>query len=384
MDNEQAPGYHIVEDKIEEIDKEISIERVPYDSSRMAYKFHLSKGNRKCGVIFSREFLEDLNDFTGSKTSEYWKRMESSLTSTLLTPIEKHGLIPFTKEKLKELIFEHVKKALQSAQHINKFNLLGRPYQEGSLERFIGVKFTDDERAVAGRAFDELISQNILIPTYEDLINPEDWVKIGNTTETPEGKVLELGAVKKDKKEENVKIGDLGKVSRIPIKSIFLSSTVENLLDCRAEVVDKLESKGIKVIYSESPEFAGIPRKNVYDMCLDNVLAASHFIIILDKNYGDLYQGNRYKDRFKGISITHAELKFALEDEKKPIFFYVRKSVWHIYYEVWKKNKDVECDIHPGIFEMIKEFDEMSQHITPFDTSVDLKDKIIKRLGIAD
>lgn len=190
MNEAQVPGYKIVEGKIKEISDAINIERVPYDSSRMAYKFHLIRDDRKCGVVFSRDFLEDLNDFTGSKKSEYWKKMESALISALLVPIEKHGLTPFTKEKLKELIFEHVKKALQSTQHINKFNLLGRPYQEGSLENFIGVKFTEAERATAGSAFDELKSQGILIPTYKDLIHPEDWVKISDVgIEKEEGKV---------------------------------------------------------------------------------------------------------------------------------------------------------------------------------------------------
>lgn len=179
MDTKDVPGYKIIEDKIKEINKEISIAHVAYDSSRMAYKFHLVRNDRKCGVVFSREFLDDLNDYTGSKKSEYWKKMESALASALLAPIERQGLTPFTKEKLKELIFEHVKEALQSTKHINKFNLLGRPYQEGSLENFLNVKFTHEERAAAGMAFDELRTQGILVPTYEDLIHPEDWVKIG-------------------------------------------------------------------------------------------------------------------------------------------------------------------------------------------------------------
>jgi len=381
MKEHQVPGYKIVEDKIREIDKEISIERVAYDSSRMAYEFHLIKDGRKCGVVFSDEFLDDLNDFTGSKTSEYWKKMESSLTSALLAPIEKQGLIPFAKEKLKELIFEHIKKTLQSTQHINKFNLLGRPYQEGSLERFIGVKFTDEERAAAGSAFDELKSQGILVPTYSDLINPEDWVKIGDAKKAPKGKVLEVGAVKKEEKEEDVKIGDLGKVGKIPIESIFLSSTVEDLRDCRAEVVNELQSKGIKVIYSESPDFAGIPRDNVYDICLQNVLSSSHFVIILDRKYGEPYQGTRY-ERFKGISITHAELKVAFEDKNKPILLYVRDHVWH-HYATWKDNPGLKCDIHPSVFEIIKELDETKQYITSFDTSVHLKTMILRRLGIS-
>ena len=176
-------------------------------------------------------------------------------------------------------------------------------------------------------------------------------------------------------------IGDLGKVGKIPIESIFLSSTVEDLRDCRAEVVNELQSKGIKVIYSESPDFAGIPRDNVYDICLQNVLSSSHFVIILDRKYGELYQGTRY-ERFKGISITHAELKVAFEDKNKPILLYVRDHVWH-HYATWKDNPGLECDIDPGVFEIIKEFDETKQYITPFDTSNNLKAMILSRLDVS-
>ncbi|MCF7887771.1 MAG: DUF4062 domain-containing protein [Candidatus Omnitrophica bacterium] len=379
MNPHDVPGYEIVEEKIKEIDENIVINNVIYDSSKMRYIFRLINHNgRSCEVIFSREFLDDLNDYADSKTTSYWSNMEKSLLSALLGPMEKRGLVPFTKEKLKELIFEHVKKHLQTTQHINKYNMLGRPYQEGSLENFIGVKFTEKERAAAAIAFDELRSQGILIPTYKDLINPEDWVKIGDVQKTPEGKVLETGAVKK---EEDVQIGDLGKVGKIPIESVFLSSTVENLRDCRAEVVDELDSKGIKTIYSESPDFAGIPRNNVYDICLQNVLSSSHFIIILDRKYGELYQGTRY-ERFKDVSITHAELKVALEDKKKPILFYVRDYVWH-HYTTWKNNPKLKCNIETGVFEIIKEFDAKKQYITSFDTSVKLKKMILRRLGIS-
>lgn len=377
MDKEQTPGHHIVEDKIKEINKEISIERVAYDSSRMAYKFHLLNGDRKCGVIFSREFLEDLNDYTGSKKSDYWKNMESALITALIAQIEKHGLTPFSKEKLKELIFEHVKRELERTQHINKFNLLGKPYQEGSLEHFLGIKFTEEERARAGVAFDELKSQGVLIPTYTDLINPEDWVKIGEEKKHSKDKVMEFIV----KRGETFSIGDLEKVKEIPIEAIFLSSTVENLRDCRAEVVKELESRKIKVIYSESPDFAGIPRNNVYDICLQNVLSASHFIIVLDRKYGELYQGTRY-ERFKEISITHAELKVALEDKEKPIFFYVRDYVWHDY-KTWKNNPDLKCETDKKVFDIIKDFEDAKGWIDDFKTSVDLKPMILKRLGIS-
>ncbi len=379
MKTSEVPACEIVEDKIKEINKEIIIGHADFGANSLIYKLRLIhlENSRQCEVEFRRAFLDDLRDYIGNKDSDYWKHMERTLTAALIAPIEKYGLIPFNKEKLKELIFEHVKKELERTQHINKFNLLGKPYQEGSLEHFLSVKFTEEERARAGIAFDELKSQEVLIPTYKDLINPEDWVKIRDEKKPSKSKIMEFIV----KQRETFSIGDLEKVKKIPIDAIFLSSTVENLRDCRAEVVKELESRGIKIRYSESPDFAGIPRNNVYDICLQNVLSSSHFIIILDRKYGEPYQGTRY-ERFKGISITHAELKVALEDKDKPILFYVRDYVRH-HYKTWKNNPDLKCDIMHGVFAMIKEFEETKQYITPFKTSVDLKLMILKRLGIS-
>lgn len=181
MNTGEVPGYKIVEDKIKEIDENIVINNVDYDSRHMEYKFALiNHEGRYCGVIINEDFLDDLNDYTGSKTSSYWKNMISELTSKLIEPLERNGLIPYTKETLKNLIFEYVKQELKNKEHINKFNLIGRPYQPGSLENFLKIKFDDNERAQAGMAFEELKKQSILIPTYKDLINPEDWVKIGD------------------------------------------------------------------------------------------------------------------------------------------------------------------------------------------------------------
>lgn len=181
MNKEQVPGYQIVEDKIKEIYENIVINSFHHDNTHLEYKFTLiNHEGRYCDLRINEDFLDDLNDYAGSKTSSYWKKMMSELTSKLIEPLEKKGLIPYTKETLKKLIFEHAKQVLQSVEHINKFNLIGKPYQPGSLEDFLKIKFDDNERAQAGMAFEELKKQGVLIPTYKDLINPEDWVKIGD------------------------------------------------------------------------------------------------------------------------------------------------------------------------------------------------------------
>jgi hypothetical protein len=170
----------IIKDKIQSINTDILIEGEAPTTDRGLFIFRLLNihNDRRCIVKFNAEFLEDLNDYTGSRRSKYWNDMEITLTSVLIAPIEKYGLIPYTRRILKQLIFEHIKEELKTKEHINKFNLLGKPYQEGSLERSLGAIFTDEERVEAGVAFEELINQSILIPTYKDLISPEDWIKI--------------------------------------------------------------------------------------------------------------------------------------------------------------------------------------------------------------
>jgi len=101
--------------------------------------------------------------------------------------MEQSGVIPYTKETLKKAIFEHVKAETQRGSQVHKFNLVGRPYQRGSLEGFLKVRFREDERHAAALAFDELRKQGLLIPTYTDLVDPENWVKAGKELPTEPG-----------------------------------------------------------------------------------------------------------------------------------------------------------------------------------------------------
>ncbi len=54
-------------------------------------------------------------------------------------------------------------------------------------------------------------------------------------------------------------------------KRVFLSSTINDLPDVRAELRKLIPTLGFKVICSEDPEFKKLPGKSAHDMCLDNV-----------------------------------------------------------------------------------------------------------------
>jgi hypothetical protein len=62
----------------------------------------------------------------------------------------------------------------------HKFNLLGKKSfgGGGDLERHLHLSFTDQDRSLASRAFDELRRDGYIEPTYEDMVDPENWVSI--------------------------------------------------------------------------------------------------------------------------------------------------------------------------------------------------------------
>lgn len=63
---------------------------------------------------------------------------------------------------------------------VHKFNLIGKKTfgGGGDLENHLHVSFTDQDRALASRAFDELRNDGYIAPTYEDMVDPENWVSI--------------------------------------------------------------------------------------------------------------------------------------------------------------------------------------------------------------
>jgi hypothetical protein len=59
---------------------------------------------------------------------------------------------------------------------VNKFNVLGKPYQQGDIERRLGRELSPEERAMAARAFDALVQAELLQSDYADMVQPENWV----------------------------------------------------------------------------------------------------------------------------------------------------------------------------------------------------------------
>src|SRR5215470_13889837 len=88
-------------------------------------------------------------------------------------------------ERFSDRIFERaLLEALSSSSvggpdKAHKMNLIGRgAFQRGTIETRMGVEFTQDERARAARIFEELKRNGYVQATYDDLVDPENWVKI--------------------------------------------------------------------------------------------------------------------------------------------------------------------------------------------------------------
>lgn len=173
---------------------------------------------------------------------------------------------------------------------------------------------------------------------------------------------------------------------------VFISSTVYDLLDVRAEVADLLRSLGIAPVLNEDTLSAFDVKldRNSIATCLANVEACDEFIIILDQRYG----GSLKDAGFDDFSATHLEYRHAVK-HKKPIHFYVRDRLEGDY-ATWKRNKrnngdgDEKVNLpwvkDRALLTLLAEHRDLdakadtSNWFDLFTNSTDLKESIAKRL----
>ncbi len=115
--------------------------------------------------------------------------------------------------------------------------------------------------------------------------------------------------------------------------SVFVSSTVYDLVDVRAEVRAHLVGMGLKAVLSDHPtsDFSKVPDANSIETCLVNVRRSDYFVLILDQRYGHSLQSAGFAD----VSATHLELQTARE-KNLSIHVYVRDRL-EADYGLWKK-----------------------------------------------
>jgi hypothetical protein len=79
---------------------------------------------------------------------------------------------------LRELKFAILEILAKEKRAQNRYNMIGRPHQIGSLEYHLSAKFASGDRTLAGKAFDELQRDGLVEPTYADLERPGDWLQL--------------------------------------------------------------------------------------------------------------------------------------------------------------------------------------------------------------
>lgn len=177
---------------------------------------------------------------------------------------------------------------------------------------------------------------------------------------------------------------------------VFISSTVYDLLDIRAEVESHLASMGITPILSGSSTstFEIMPDRNSIDTCLVNLESCDAVVVILCQRYGP----SLAKAGFADLSATHLEYQRARE-KNIPLYVYVRDRLeadyryWRNLPEAdrseakyaWAKSKGDNL----RLFGLLHEHQELNSTspatnwFSPFRDSMELKKLLTRNLGQA-
>ena len=174
---------------------------------------------------------------------------------------------------------------------------------------------------------------------------------------------------------------------------VFVSSTVFDLLDVRAELENMLKDLGASPVLSDSStsDFLACPNRNSIETCLINVRQSDALIVVLSQRYGTSLKTAGYPD----ISATHLEYREAIKN-KVPIHFFVRDRL-ESDYRIWKKNRRQRKGIklswiadsgNHRLFDFIHEHQKLAQPkqrtnwYTTFRNSVELKQLVRRDLAL--
>lgn len=183
---------------------------------------------------------------------------------------------------------------------------------------------------------------------------------------------------------------------RIPI---FISSTVYNLIDLRAELADFLIGLGYDPKLSSESGFPDqTPELSPWESCLPVLEKSFIVVLVIDGQYGTPLPWVNYTEILgeDQISPTHGEYRFAMGISKRLLVF-VRKEIM-IYYQVYRKfsklgyqkedlherlKESIPDRVDPLIFDFINEVKTTKPipWITEFETVLDVKKEIRSKLN---
>jgi len=175
-------------------------------------------------------------------------------------------------------------------------------------------------------------------------------------------------------------------------KSIFISSTIYDLLDVRAELEVMIRGMGLVPKLSDSRASDGFVVSadvNSIETCLANVRASDAVIVVLSQRYGPPLKPLGYED----ISATHLEYREARK-AGKPIWVYVRDRL-EADFGTWRRNQGktgadqikygwtVRAEDH-GLFRLLDEHRSLhpdaKNWYSTFTSSIELKDLVARDL----
>jgi len=185
---------------------------------------------------------------------------------------------------------------------------------------------------------------------------------------------------------------------------VFISSTVYDLIDIRAELAEQLRAIGITPVLSDDKlsDFRVQHDVNSIETCLVNVESCDEFLLVLDQRYGPTLE----KFGYDKVSATHLEYRRAIQ-KKMPVRVYVRDRFVADYifwknngltndtklswFPNWKRNgqtNDIKyswvADKGIGLFKLFDEHAKLqadattTNWYTPFTSSIDLKAAVTK------
>lgn len=172
---------------------------------------------------------------------------------------------------------------------------------------------------------------------------------------------------------------------------VFVSSTVYDLIDVRAELEHSIRESGLIPVLSDSAtsEFTIHADRNSIETCLVNVRASSAIVVILSQRYGPSLLSAGYPD----ISATHLEYREAVQ-ENVPVRFYVRDRL-ESDYRHWRgngRNPDLKYAWvrapDTRLFDFIHEHQSLvankgaSNWYAVFRNSVDLRQQLMRDLRL--
>lgn len=140
---------------------------------------------------------------------------------------------------------------------------------------------------------------------------------------------------------------------------VFISSSIFDLIDIRAELYALFKEMGMAPVMSEAlnTQFEVFTDKNSIETCLVNLDNSDFVILVLSQRYG----GSLSKAGYGDFSATHLEYRRAIE-HSKPIYMYVRDRL-EADFSIWKNAEEKELVSYGWVgANDVKLFELLSQH----------------------